>query len=133
MTVSCKKKPCLEQYQMAMRPNESEPESKAAPQQHSTLAPWKTLLSSWCSKFIPKQSRRVMWLSMPSTWIRNLRFRVRKMAPQQFKRARWFNKVLSILSLPGKIFSRSSGVTFKDIQSALDNSHFNEKSKRHQD
>lgn len=129
MTVSCKKKPRLEQYQMAMRQNESEPGSNEAPQQHSTLAPWKT----WCSKFIPKQSRRVMWLSRPSTWIRNLRFRMRKMVPQQFKRTRWLNKVLSIMSFPGRIFSRSSGVTFKDLQSALDNTKFNEESKRHSD
>ncbi len=129
MSVLLKKKPRLEQYQMAMRPNESEPESNAAPQQHSTLAPWKT----WCSKFIPKQSQRVMWLSRPSIWIRNLRFRVRRMTPKQFKRARWFNKFLSIMSYPGRIFSRSSGVTFRDIQSALDNTHFNEESKLHQD
>lgn len=130
MTVLCKKKPSLEQYQMALHPNESEPGSNGMVRQRSTSPSWITSLFSWCSEFIPKQSRRAMWLSRPSTWTKNLRLRLRKITPKQIERTKWLNKLLSILSIPGKVFSRSSRVTFRDIQSALDNSKINECSKR---
>ena len=133
MCVSCKKKPSLEQYQMILHPNESEPESNRTIRQRSTSPPWITSLVSWCSKFIPKQSQRVMWLSRPSTWTKNLRLRLRKITPKQIERTKWLNKFLSILSIPGKLFSRSSRTTFRDIQSALDNSKFNEDSKLNHD
>ncbi len=71
-----------------------------------------------------------MWLSKPSTWAKNLRLRLRKITPKQIERTKWLNKLLSI---PGKVFSRSSRVTFRDIQSALDNSKINEDSKLHHD
>jgi hypothetical protein len=130
MSVLCKKKPSLEQYQTVLHPNESEPGLNRTIRQRSTSAPWITFLFSWCNKFIPKQSRRAMWLSRPSIWTKNLRLRLRKITPKQIKRTKWLNKLLSILSIPGKVFSRSRRVTFRDIQSALDNSKFNECSKR---
>ena len=130
MSVSCKKKPSLEQYQMVLHPNESKPESNKTIRQRSTSPPWITSLLSWCSEFIPKQSQRAMWLSKPSTWAKNLRFRLRKITPKQIERTKWLNKLLSI---PGKVFSRSSRVTFRDIQSALDNRKINEDSKLHHD
>lgn len=133
MTVLCKKKPSLEQYQMVLHPNESEPESNRTIRQWSTSPSWITSLLSWCSEFIPKQSQRAMWLSKPSTWAKNLRLRLRKITPKQIERTKWLNKLLSILSIPGKIFSRSSRITFRDIQSALDNSKFNKDSKLHHD
>jgi len=127
MSLLCKKKPSLEQYQMALHPNESEPGPKRTTRQRSRSAPWITSLFSWCNKFIPKQSRRAMWLSSPSTWAKNLRFRLRKITPKQIERTKWLSKLLSI---PGKLFSRSSRTTLRDIQSALDNSKFNECSRR---
>ena len=137
MSILCKKKHSLEkyqspleQYQMILHPNKSEPESNGTIRQQSRSAPWITSLFSWCNEFIPKQSRRAMWLSRPSTWAKNLRLRLRKITPKQLDRTKWLNKLLSILSIPGKVFSRSSRVTFRDIQSALDNSKFNECSKR---
>ncbi len=130
MSVLCKKKPSLEQYQMVLHPNESEPGSNGTIRQQSRSAPWITSLFSWCSEFIPKQSRRVMWLSRPSTWAKNLRLRLRKITPKQIERTKWLNKLLSILSIPGKVFSRSRRPSFKDVLSSLDNSKINECSKR---
>ena len=129
MSVLCKKKPSLEQYQTVLHPNESEPGSNRTIRQRSTLAPWITSLFSWCSKFIPKQSRRAMWLSSPSVWAKSFRLRLRKITPKQIERTKWLNKLLSILSIPGKVFSRSSRPSFKDVLSSLDNSKINECSK----
>ena len=126
MSVLCKKKPSLEQYQTALHP----PGSNQTIQQQSRTAPWITSLLSWCSKFIPNQSRRAMWLSSPSVWVKNFRLRLRKITPKQIERTKWLSR---LLSFPGKLFSRPNHVTFRDIQSALDNSHFNEDSKAHQD
>ena len=133
MSVLCKKKPSLEQYQMVLRPNESGPGPNKMTRQWSTSPQWITSLFSWCKKFIPKQSRRAMWLSKPSVWAKNLRLRLRKITPKQIERTKWLNKLLSILSIPGKVFSRSRRTTLRDIQSALDNSKFNEESKLHHD
>ena len=133
MSLLCKKKPSLEQYQMVLHPNESEPGPNRTPRQRSTSAPWITSLFSWCKKFIPKQGRRAMWLSKPSIWVKHLRLRLRKITPKQLERTKWLSKILSILSIPGKVFSRPSRTTLRDIQSALDNSKFNEDSKLNHD
>lgn len=140
MSVLCKKKPSLkqnppplEQYQMILHPDESEPESNRTIRQQSRPDSWMASLFSWFSEYIPKQSRRAMWLSKPSTWIRSLRLRLRKITPKQAERTKWLTKFLSILTLPGKVFSRSNRVTLRDIQSALDNSNFDEESKINHD